>query len=134
TPCSSISNTNQRRDLYLQNPAAGQYFSSIVMGDDGATRTYNALVLQVQRRRAKGITVQGNYTWSHCIDDGYVDVIQTNGGWIQPRRGANRGECGLDRRHNFNMLTGDETPPRANTAARALAQAPQHPGTRPGVT
>ena len=134
TPCSSISNTNQRRELYLQNPAAGQYFSSIVTGDDGATRTYNALVLQVQRRRAKGITVQGNYTWSHCIDDGYVDVIQTNGGWIQPRRGANRGNCELDRRHNFNMSKVYEMPRFANTAARVLASGWQISGIVRAVT
>src|SRR5437867_2921095 len=41
--CSTIGNTNQRRVLYLQNPAIGQYYSNIVMGDDVNTRTYNAL-------------------------------------------------------------------------------------------
>jgi len=121
TPCSSVGNTNQRRVLYLQNPQIGQYFSNIVMGDDGATRSYNALVLQVQRRRANGMTIQGNYTWSHCIDDGYVDVIQNNGGWVQSRRRDNRGNCELDRRHNFNMSTVYETPRFANRAVRVLA-------------
>ena len=118
--CSTIGNTNQRRVLYLQNPAIGQYYSSIVMGDDGNTRTYDALILSVQRRRAKGITVQGNYTLSHCIDDGYNDVIQTTGGQIQSRRGANRGNCELDRRHNFNMSSVYETPQFANRTLRIL--------------
>jgi len=77
-------------------------------------------VLQVQRRRAKGVTIQGNYTWSHCIDDGYYDVIQTNGGQIQSRRGAGRGNCELDRRHNFNMSAVYETPQFANTMLRVL--------------
>jgi hypothetical protein len=133
-PCSSIANTNQRRELSLENPAGGQYFSNIVMGDDGATRTYNALVLQIQRRRAKGVTVQGNYTWSHCIDDGYVDVIQTNGGWIQPRRRDNRGNCELDRRHNFNMSSVYEMPKFSNTALRVLASGWQISGIVRAVT
>src|SRR5262249_47821905 len=132
--CSTIANTNQRRVLYLQNPAIGQYYSNIVMGDDGNTRTYNALVLSVQRRRAKGVTVQGNYTFSHCIDDGYNDVIQNTGGQIQPRRGANRGNCELDRRHNFNMSTVYETPRFANTAARVLASGWQISGIVRAVT
>ena len=120
SPCSTVGNTNQRRALYLQNPDIGQYYSNIVVGDDGATRTYNAMVIQIQRRRAKGVTVQGNYTWSHCIDDGYVDVIQTNGGWIPSRRRDNRGNCELDRRHNLNMSTVYETPQFANRALRLL--------------
>jgi hypothetical protein len=120
SPCSSTANTNQRRILRLQNPDIGRYFGNIVVADDGATRTYNALVIQLQRRRAKGVTVQGNYTWSHCIDDGYYDIIQTNGGNIQSRRGANRGNCDSDRRHNFNMSTVYETPRFANRAVRVL--------------
>jgi len=134
TECSTIGNTNQRRVLYLQNPAIGQYYSNIVMGDDGNTRGYNGLVLSVQRRRAKGITVQGNYTFSHCIDDGYNDVIQTTGGQIQSRRGVNRGNCELDRRHNFNMSAVYETPRFANTALRVLGSGWQISGIVRAVT
>src|SRR6266850_23244 len=132
--CSTIANTNQRRVLYLQNPAIGQYYSSIVMGDDGNTRDYNGLVLSVQRRRAKGITVQGNYTYSHCIDDGYNDVIQTTGGQIQSRRGANRGNCELDRRHNFNMSTVYEMPQFANRTLRIVGSGWQISGIARAVT
>jgi hypothetical protein len=132
--CSTVGNTNQQRVLNLQNPAAGQYYSNIVMGDDGNTRTYNALVLSVQRRRAKGITVQGNYTFSHCIDDGYNDVIQTTGMQIQPRRRANRGNCELDRRHNFNMSTVYETPQFANRTLHVLASGWQVSGIARVVT
>jgi len=132
--CSTIANTNQRRVLYLQNPAIGQYYSSIVMGDDGNTRDYNGLVLSVQRRRAKGITVQGNYTYSHCIDDGYNDVIQTTGGQIQSRRGANRGNCELDRRPNFNMSTVYEMPQFANRTLRLVGSGWQISGIARAVT
>src|SRR5438105_6975095 len=132
--CSTIANTNQRRVLYLQNPAIGQYYSNIVMGDDGNTRDYNALVLSIQRRRAKGVTVQGNYTLSHCIDDGYNDVIQTTGGQIQSRRGANRGNCELDRRHNFNMSAVYEMPQFANRTLRIVGSGWQISGIARAVT
>src|SRR5207237_9967616 len=109
------------RVLSLANPAYGQYFSNIVVGDDGATRTYNAAVFQLTHRAANGLTIQGNYTYSHCIDDGYNDIIQNNGGQIQSRRGADRGNCELDRRHNFNLSTVYAMPKWSNRAVRAIA-------------
>ncbi|PYS42713.1 MAG: hypothetical protein DMG14_03045 [Acidobacteria bacterium] len=118
--CSTTGNTNLRRVLSLQNPDQGQFFSNIVEVDTGGTRSYNGLILSVQRRRARGVTVQGNYTWSHCIDTGYTDIIQTNGVQIPERRGINRGNCELDRRHNFNMSTVYETPRFANSFLRVL--------------
>jgi hypothetical protein len=121
TPCSQVASTNQRRVLSLQDPSKGQYFSNIIRADDGGTRSYNALALSLQRRRTRGVTVQANYTWSHCIDDGTTDVIQTNGNRIAERRRANRGNCELDRRHNFNMSTVYETPQFSNTTLRVLA-------------
>jgi outer membrane receptor protein involved in Fe transport len=118
---STTGNLNNRRKLTLQNPAQGQYYSFIVMADADSTRNYNAMSLALQKRQSNGITIQGNYTWSHCIDNGYSDVIQTNGIMIPERRGANRGNCDLDRRHNFNMSTVYETPQFANSAVRWLA-------------
>src|SRR5262245_17391726 len=67
SPCSSVGNTNQRRVLYLQNPEIGQYFSNIVVGGDGATRIYNALVVQGQRRTGKSHDIQANYNESDYV-------------------------------------------------------------------
>jgi len=117
---STTSNTNQRRVLYLQDRTQGQYYSMVGIINDGGTRSYNAMVLSLQRRRVKGVTVQGNYTWSHCIDDGYTDTIQQGGTLLPERRGLNRSNCELDRRHNFNMSTVYETPRFANSALRVL--------------
>ncbi len=119
--CSTTGNTNQRRVLSLANPAVGQYYANIAYGDDGATRTFNAMVLQIQRRRAKGITIQGNYTWSHGIDDGYNDVIQNTGGQTQERRRADRGNSELDRRHNFNFTAVYDIPGFSNHALHTIA-------------
>lgn len=118
--CSTVGNTNQRRVLFLANSAIGQSYANIAYGDAGATHTYNGLVLQVQRRRANGITIQGNYTWSHAIDDGYNDVIQNNGGQTQERRRANRSNSELDRRHNFNMSIVYELPRFSDPTVRKL--------------
>jgi hypothetical protein len=118
TPCSSTSNTNQRRLLYLSNPADGQYYANVVNVDDGDTRSYNAMVLSLQRRQAKGFTIQANYTWSHCIDEGNNVLIQLTGAFVPERRRANRGNCELDRRHNFNLSTVYQTPRFSNRTAR----------------
>src|SRR5438552_6308548 len=65
---STVANTNSRRVLSLANPAARQYFSNIVVCDDGATRTYNAAVFPLTGRAANGLTIQGDDAYSHCID------------------------------------------------------------------
>ena len=57
-------------------------------------------------RGARGGAIQGNYTWAHCIDDGYDDVVQTTTGGTP------------DRRQNFNMSTVYETPQFTNTTLR----------------
>ena len=118
-PCSSTGNTDQRRVLYLANPDQGKYYGNMTGPDDNGTRSYNALLLSVQRRRSKGITVQTNYTWSHCIDDG-TNISLNNNGRPPGRRQFERGNCELDRRHNFNLSTVYETPQFSSATARAL--------------
>jgi hypothetical protein len=68
-PGATTANANQRRVLFLQNPIEGQYYASVQeVKPDGSSR-YNAVMLQVQRRTAGGLSVQGNYTFSHCETD-----------------------------------------------------------------
>jgi hypothetical protein len=111
-PGATTGNNQARRVLNLQNPAEGRYYSSITQVGDDFTRNYNGLSLTLQRRRARGITIQSNYTWSHCITEG--------AGETPDRRHLERSNCGEDRRHNFNMSTVYETPPFANSTLRAL--------------
>ena len=120
TPCSSTSNTIQRRALNLKNSDKGRFYSNVVNADSGGTRRYNGLMLSVQRRAGSSLTVQGNYTWSHCIDQGQTTIVQNNGFQIPERRGANEGNCDLDRRHNFNLSTVYSTPQLSNSALRIL--------------
>src|SRR6266850_2715237 len=122
SPCTSTANVLQRRKLFLQNPTEGQYYGNLIEPYGGGTRNYNAMVLSVQRRRSHGVTVQGNYTLGHCIDDGHpgANLDSRFGGELNERRRFNRGNCDSDRRHNLNMSTVYETPQFSNSALRKL--------------
>lgn len=134
TPCSSVSNTTQRRKLYLQNPAQGKYYGSIVQENATGTMSYNGLFLTVQRHVGRGLTVQGNYTWSHCINTGTQQLIAIPiiaGNHPIPERAGLRGNCSLlepDRRHNFNLSTVYSTPQYNNPRLRLLASGLQIAG------
>ncbi|MGO4885598.1 MAG: LysR family transcriptional regulator [Bryobacteraceae bacterium] len=67
--CSSTSNTNQRRLLYLANPALGKYYASIDTMDDGAVSHYEAMLLSIQHRMAHNFVFNANYTDSYCVSD-----------------------------------------------------------------
>lgn len=67
TACSTTANTNARRRLTFERPEAS--IGPLGEFDDGAMQSYNGMVLSLQRRAAGGVTVNGNYTWSHCIGD-----------------------------------------------------------------
>jgi hypothetical protein len=92
---STLANINQRRVLSLRNPAMGQYFSSVQLVTNDGTASYNALLLSVQRRRADGLTVQGNYTFSRCITDlaNYEPGVASPSYMIPGNREADRGRC-----------------------------------------
>jgi len=116
--CSTLNNTTQRRVLYLQNPTEGQYYNGMTQGGDDGTRSYNAMVLSVQKRQMKGVTILANYTYSHCIDDYLHWDLQT--GQVPGRRRLDRGNCELDRRHNFNLSSVYATPQFSNRALGLL--------------
>jgi hypothetical protein len=95
-------NTNQRRLLYLQNPAQGQYYGDIQVADDGGVSHYNGLVSSVQHRFAQHFTILSNFTWSHCTSD--VDFTGELAGTVYQNpgnRSAEKGNCGFDRRLNW---------------------------------
>jgi hypothetical protein len=124
TPTATAGNITQRRVLTLLSPNVGKYYGGIGETEDGGTASYNAMLLSVQRRRARGLTVTANYTLSHCIGDGVV--TQPGSGGITPgMRRYSRGNCGSvslggDRRHIVNLSTVVETPQFANHTVRML--------------
>ena len=123
SPCSSTTNMNERRVLHLQDPTWGQYFAAIMKVEDGGTSQYNGMLLSLQSRRANGLTVQANYTWSHCIGDpGSSQPGIGSSGTYPDRRRFVRANCAGDRRHVVNMSTVYETPQFASTAMQDPCQ------------
>src|SRR6185369_6205376 len=118
-PGANTGNIPQRKILTLLNPDQGKYYNGVGDLEDGGTGSYNAMLLTVQRRRANGLTIQGNYTWSHCIGDGVVS--QPGSGGITPgMRKYNRSNCSGDRAHVVNLSTVVESPRFANRTMQRL--------------
>jgi len=113
-PCSTISNTNQRRVLYLLNPVTGAKYSNVYHLDDGANAEYNGLMVKAERRFQQHYTVLTNYTYSHCISE--WDSNGDFGSYMQnPNdRNASRGNCSYNLLHVFNLSLVAETPRFAN--------------------
>lgn len=125
--CSSVGNTNQRRRLYLENPTNGQWFGTINLIDSDGTASYHGLLLNFNRRATRGVTLNGNYTWSHCISDAGGSAVgnsgSANGGYVNTET-RDRGNCvgsSSDRRHNFNLSASVATPEFNSRALRLLA-------------
>lgn len=122
--CSTTGNVNNRRKLNVLNPAQGQFFGTMSQLDDGGTGNYNGVVFSVQRRQAKGVTVQANYTLSHCISDlANAELAVAGQNYSIPdNRGYDRANCPTsDRRHVFNVSTVYQTPTFNGEAMRILA-------------
>jgi hypothetical protein len=101
--CSTTSNTNYRRILYLANPTLGKYYASINTMDDGAVAHYNGLITSIQHRFANNYTFLANFTDSNCISDADFGAALAGSSNSQPfNRHADWGRCVFDTRSNFN--------------------------------
>ena len=116
TPCSTIANTQARRTLSLQNPAFANEIGRMGIIVNGGTQNYNGMLLSVQRRLDRGVTVNANYTWSHCIGD-YTG--RSNSGYGSSAASTfqnpnnhrlDRANCESDQRNNFNLSALAEAP------------------------
>ncbi|HLJ16910.1 MAG TPA: TonB-dependent receptor [Bryobacteraceae bacterium] len=119
----SSASANQRRVLYLQNPAQGQYYGAIVQADDGGNSHFNALLVSVQHRFANHFTLLTNYTWSHCTSD--VDFTGDLAGPLYENpndRAMERGSCTFDHRHNFNTSLVAMSPAIGNAFTQRLTR------------
>jgi len=131
--CNSTSNTNQRRLAYLVNPQEGQYLGFVDQFESGGTAGYNGLILAAQKRLSQGVSLNANYTWSHCIGDitQASSVGGVGAGLLDPNnRRFDRGNCqtptlagtqSLDRRQNFNFTVVYQTPRFHGRMLRAAA-------------
>jgi hypothetical protein len=124
---STTGNTNARRRLSLVDfDQTGRYVQNLVEIQSGGNSSYNGLLLELKKRAANGVTVGGNYTWSHCIapfqnneagDTGANPAIPN----VFPGdRNRGRGNCLSDRRQVLNLTSVLETPRFETTVLRHL--------------
>jgi hypothetical protein len=127
TACSAVGNTQERRRLSFENPAFLDDIGRMGQIINGGTQNYHGMLVSVQRLPSHGISLNGNYTWSHCIgdyagrgDSGYgLSVTHT---YMDPTdRRRDRANCESDQRHTFNLTAVAETPQFANRTLRWLA-------------
>ena len=122
TPGATLANLNQRRVLYLLNPAQGAYYSAITQMDDGVNTSYNGLKLSLQHRFAQHYTLLTSYTWSHCLQDAQPIGNRLTGNQYQNPfdRNADRGPCDHDLRNNFVGTFIYESPKLSQRFANAV--------------
>ena len=115
TPTSAI---QVNRPFFAQFPNLKHI---IQLSNDGRS-WYNAMQLSYRQQGWHGINTQYNYTLSKCEDynsdnsRGRTDFPQRNNPYDPA---ANRGPCGFDRRHNFNV-GGVYAIPGSNAVTRGL--------------
>ena len=124
TGCNAIANTDNRRLLSLLNPTEGKYIGSLAEFDDGGTQTYHGLLLSLQRRLRRGVSLNANYTWAHCIGL-YSDINSTGPPadetyTLPGNRNFDRGNCDQDRRHLANASFVVQTPRFSNNTVQML--------------
>jgi len=123
--CSATTNTDARRILSLERPRDGDKIGYLAEFDDGGVQKYNGMLLSLQRRVGRGISITGNYTWSHCQGN-YVDINQNgppaNETYSKPGdRNFDNGNCLSDRRQIFNATAVALTPKFGNKTVNMIA-------------
>jgi hypothetical protein len=122
--CTTLQNLNYRRKLTMQNFATGRYLGAVDEHTALGEQRYNGLRLSAQRRSARGISLNGNYTLSKC--EGHPtqggSTPNINSGYVNPSDiDYDYGACSSDRRHLFNLTAGYQTPDFDSAALRAVA-------------
>jgi hypothetical protein len=125
--CSTTGNTDNRRRLSLIDfQQTGQYVGPLAEYQSVGNANYHGLLLNLRKRAARGVTLNTNYTWSHCISS---EQDTLNGSLYAPQntytyaddRERGRSNCTQDRRHNLNLTGVFATPEFANNTLRYLA-------------
>jgi outer membrane receptor protein involved in Fe transport len=121
-PGATLANLNQRRVLVQQNPTEGRYYASVQEVRTDGTSNYHGLLLQVQRRRASGFSLQTNYTISRCTTDRWNSGPGVDGFsvMIPGNREADAAKCPNSPDHNLNASVVYEIPAAGTGAIRAI--------------
>jgi len=125
-PAACTGTVNQRRLLNVLRPSDGQFYGFVDAYNSGGTQSYQGMLLSIQRRLAKGVSLNANYTWSHCLT---TDRFGHGGGTANVANtflnlndiNYDKGACDWDRRHIFNLSGVAQMPKFANKSLRWIA-------------
>ena len=123
----SAANLNARRALNVAVP--GTQLGNLTQYDDGGTQGYNGLLLTTNWRMRDNVSVNANYTWSHCIGLPLITLLNPGANYIHQGFGQNVGpadrnldvgDCDQDRRQVVNITLVAQTPKFSNRMARTV--------------
>ena len=114
---SGVGNEAARSALNLANPKAGPYMAAaagVLVSYDNGYASYQGLLVSMQHRLSHGLSVLGNYTWSHCLDlgEGGQDIGNSYQNPLNQK--AEYGNCGQDRRQLLNVSLVVQMPKLSN--------------------
>ncbi|MBP1623753.1 MAG: TonB-dependent receptor [Acidobacteria bacterium] len=106
-PCTQSTNINQRRLLNLTNPGAPNVntLGSMTQLDDGGTQSYHGFLLNARLKLGERLSLDGNYTWSHCIGLPITTVLNLGGTYPH---GPYQNNGPNDRRLDFGDCSGSD--------------------------
>jgi len=134
-PCSPAGDANAgaRRLFTINGYPGANLYGYVERLDSGGTGSYNGLQLAVTKHFSKGLVMQTNYTWSHCISDLSIGDSTGNAGAglaIPGNRRYDRSNCqsneiggtfSSDRRHIFNTTWVYQVPQFSGKLMRMFA-------------
>jgi hypothetical protein len=110
-----------RRRLTQLNPAYGQFFSATMQWNAGGNQHYEGAVFAVQRRFSRGVSMNANWTWSHCIGQELGYNTKPEQTVTDPINYNQVGNCDSDRRNIVNLTAVAQVPRFSNRALRVVA-------------
>lgn len=121
-PGATNANLQQRRVLSRLDPVNGPLLANVDAHDDSGWQRYNGMLLSVTRRAARGLSLGGNYTLSHCVGLPSQQLPNVQSGWTDPNNPEfDKGNCDTDRRHILSLSGSYETPTFDSAAVRLVA-------------
>ncbi|HEX3879300.1 MAG TPA: TonB-dependent receptor [Bryobacteraceae bacterium] len=87
---------------------ANPLYNNIALQDIGDNSAYNALIINYQRRAARGLLINASYTWSHSIDDAPEANSYDQGSTFisdPTNRNRDRGNAAINRPDAFTLST-----------------------------
>jgi hypothetical protein len=122
TVVNCTANTDARRLLSILNPTEGQYVGNLDTWDPSGTQTYHAGFFQLQKKVSHNVSMNANWTWSHCIGSFSGYNSKTDQTVTVPGNPLfDRGNCDSDRRNIFNLTAVAMTPRFNNNLLRHVA-------------